>query len=221
MDSFDFSVWGPSLPFIRDGLLFTLRLTLVAMGGGLLLGTLLALARLSPNRWLSGAAGFYVNTMRSIPLVLVILWFFLIIPYLTGKPVGAETSALITFTAFEAAFYCEIMRAGIQGIPRGQVAAAQALGLSRAQTLLHVVLPQAVRNMLPVLLTQTIVLFQDTSLVWAIGAKDLLKAADVAGKNYNRPVEMIVLSAGIYFLICFGLSMAVRQLQRRHQGSAR
>ena len=215
MGEFDFSVWGPSLPFIRDGLLFSLRLTLVAMTGGIVLGTLLALARLSSLKPLSLAAGAYVDSMRSIPLVMVILWFFLVIPFLTGRPVGAETSALITFTAFEAAFYCEIMRSGIQSVPRGQVLAAQALGLSPAQAMLHVVLPQALRNMLPVLLTQSIVLFQDTSLVYAIGAKDLLKAADVVGKNYNRPVEMIVLSALIYFAICFGLSLAVRQMQQR------
>jgi glutamate/aspartate transport system permease protein len=215
MGEFDFSVWGPSLPFIRDGLLFTLRLTLIAMTGGIVIGTLLALARLSPIKPLSLAAGAYVDTMRSIPLVMVILWFFLVIPFLTGTPVGAETSAIITFTAFEAAFYCEIMRSGIQSVPRGQVWAAQALGLTQTQAMVHVVLPQALRNMLPVLLTQSIVLFQDTSLVYAIGAKDLLKAADVVGKNYNRPVEMIVLSALIYFAICFSLSLAVRQLQKR------
>jgi glutamate/aspartate transport system permease protein len=215
MGEFDFSVWGPSLPFIRDGLLFTLRLTLVAMSGGIVIGTLLALARLSPIAPLARIAGAYVDLMRSIPLVLVILWFFLVIPFITGSPVGAETSAIITFTAFEAAFYCEIMRSGIQSVPRGQVNAAFALGLGRAQAMIHVILPQAVRNMLPVLLTQTIVLFQDTSLVYAIGAKDMLKAADVVGKNYNRPVEMIVLSALIYFAICFSLSLAVRQLQKR------
>ena len=215
MGEFDFSVWGPSLPFIRDGLLFTLRLTLIAMSGGIVIGTLLALARLSPIAPLSLAAGAYVDTMRSIPLVMVILWFFLVIPFLTGTPVGAETSAIITFTAFEAAYYCEIMRSGIQSVPRSQVWAAQALGLRPTQTMVHVVLPQALRNMLPVLLTQSIVLFQDTSLVYAIGAKDLLKAADVVGKNYNRPVEMIVLSALIYFAICFSLSLAVRQLQKR------
>ena len=215
MGEFDFTVWGPSLPFIRDGLLFTLRLTLIAMSGGIVIGTLLALARLSPIAPLSRLAGAYVDTMRSIPLVMVILWFFLVIPFLTGAPVGAETSAIITFTAFEAAFYCEIMRSGIQSVPRGQVWAAQALGLTQAQAMIHVVLPQALRNMLPVLLTQSIVLFQDTSLVYAIGAKDLLKAADVVGKNYNRPVEMIVLSALIYFAICFSLSLAVRQLQKR------
>jgi glutamate/aspartate transport system permease protein len=215
MGAFDFSVIGDSLPFIWTGLQFTLKLTLVAMTGGILIGTLLALARLSPIKPLATAATWYVNIMRSIPLVMVILWFFLVIPFITGKPMGAETSALITFTAFEAAFYCEIMRAGIQGIPRGQVAAGQAMGFTYAQTMRFVVLPQAFRNMLPVLLTQTIVLFQDTSLVYAIGAKDMLKAAEVAGKNYNRPVEMIVFVAVVYLVICVALSLVVKRLQNR------
>ena len=197
------------------GLLFSLKLTLVAMTGGIVFGTLLALARLSPVATLRNAAATYVNTLRAIPLVMVILWFFLVIPLLTGKPVGAENSALITFTLFEAAFYGEIMRAGIQSVPQGQVAAAHALGLSYAQSMRHVVLPQAFRNMLPLLLTQTIILFQDTSLVYAIGAKDLLKAAEVSGKNYNRPVEMYLVVALIYFAICFALSRLVRRLQAR------
>lgn len=208
----DFSVIADSLPFILSGLLFSLKLTLVAMSGGIVLGTLLALARLSGPAWLARAATAYVNVMRSIPLVLVILWFFLAIPLLTGSPMGAETSALITFTVFEAAFYAEIMRAGINSVPKGQTWAAQALGLGRVQTMAFVVLPQAFRAMIPLLLTQTIVLFQDSSLVYAIGAKDLLKAAEVAGKNYNRPVEMYLFAAGLYFAICFSLSQVVKRL---------
>jgi glutamate/aspartate transport system permease protein len=213
---FDLSVIGPSLPFIWTGLLFTLKLTLIAMTGGIILGTLLALARLSPFAPLAMAATWYVNLMRSIPLLMVILWFFLIIPLITGKPMGAENSAIITFTLFEAAYYSEIMRAGIQSVPRGQVFAGQAIGMTYAQTMAYVVLPQAFRNMLPVLLTQTIILFQDTSLVYAIGAKDLLKAAEIAGKNYNRPVEMYVFVALIYFVICFALSRLVKHLQSRY-----
>ena len=213
--SFDFSVLGDSLPFLWTGLQFTLKLTIVAMLGGIALGTLLALARLSPIAPLAKAASWYVNIMRSIPLVMVILWFFLVIPLITGKPMGAENSALVTFTLFEAAFYCEIMRAGIQSVPRGQVAAGYAVGFTYGQNMRLVVLPQAFRNMLPVLLTQTIVLFQDTSLVYAIGAKDLLKAAEVAGKNYNRPVEMIIFVALIYFAICYSLSFVVKRLQQR------
>ncbi|MDO8788298.1 MAG: amino acid ABC transporter permease [Sulfuritalea sp.] len=212
---FDFSVLVDSLPFLWTGLQFTLKLTAVAMLGGIALGTLLALARLSPIAPLARAASWYVNIMRSIPLVMVILWFFLVIPLITGKPMGAENSALVTFTLFEAAFYCEIMRAGIQSVSRGQVAAGYAMGFTYGQNMRLVILPQAFRNMLPVLLTQTIVLFQDTSLVYAIGAKDLLKAAEVAGKNYNRPVEMVIFAALIYFVMCYSLSFVVKRLQQR------
>jgi glutamate/aspartate transport system permease protein len=213
---FDFSVLVDSLPFLWTGLQFTLKLTIVAMLGGIALGTLLALARLSPIAPLAKAASWYVNIMRSIPLVMVILWFFLVIPLITGKPMGAENSALVTFTLFEAAFYCEIMRAGIQSVARGQVAAGYAIGLTYGQNMRLVILPQAFRNMLPVLLTQTIVLFQDTSLVYAIGAKDLLKASEVAGKNYNRPVEMVIFVALIYFVVCYSLSFVVKRLQQRY-----
>ncbi len=212
---FDFSVLVDSLPFLWTGLQFTLKLTMVAMLGGIAFGTLLALARLSPIAPLAKVASWYVNSMRSIPLVMVILWFFLVIPLITGTPLGAENSALVTFTLFEAAFYCEIMRAGILSVSRGQVAAGYAVGFTYSQNMRLVVLPQAFRNMLPVLLTQTIVLFQDTSLVYAIGAKDLLKAAEVAGKNYNRPVEMVVFVAIIYFVICSSLSFTVKRLQQR------
>jgi glutamate/aspartate transport system permease protein len=164
---------------------------------------------------LAGAATAYVDLMRSIPLVMVILWFFLLIPLMTGNPVGAETSAMLTFTAFEAAYYSEIMRAGIQSVSRGQVAAGDALGLTYRQTMSYIVLPQAFRNMIPVLLTQTIILFQDTSLVYIIGAKDLLKAAEIAGKNYNRPIEMYIFVALCYFVLCISLSLVVKQLQKR------
>ena len=215
LSNFDFSVITASLPFIQSGLWFSLKLTVIAMSGGIVLGTLLAMARLSSHRPLALAATWYVNIMRSIPLLMVILWFFLVMPLITGKPMGAETSAIITFTVFEAAYYSEIMRAGIQSIPKGQVFAGNALGLTYGQTMRFIVLPQAFRNMLPVLLTQTIILFQDTSLVYAIGAKDLLKAAEIAGKNYNRPVEMYVFAALIYFAICFSLSLLVKRLQKK------
>ena len=215
LGQFDFTVLKPSLPFLWTGLKFSATLTLIAMSGGIAFGTLLAMARLGDNRPLSAAASVYVNLMRSIPLLMVILWFFLVIPLLIGKPVGAERSALITFTAFEAAYYSEIMRAGIQSVAQGQVMAGYAIGMTYWQMMALVVLPQAFRNMLPVLLTQTIILFQDTSLVYAIGAKDLLKAAEIAGKNYNRPMEMYVFSALIYFAICFTLSSIVKRVQAK------
>lgn len=217
MLNLDFAFLTPEVlsSYVLKGLLFSLQLTVFAMLGGIALGTLLALMRLSSKPWLVMPAAAYVNTMRSIPLVMVILWFFLLIPLITGRPLGAETSAMITFTLFEAAYYSEIMRAGIQSIPKGQVAAGYALGMTYGQTMREVVLPQAFRNMLPVLLTQTIILFQDTSLVYAIGAYDLLKGFEVTGKNFNRPVETYLVAAAVYFVICFSLSMLVKQLQQR------
>ena len=214
---FSFLSWDVVAGFVLKGLVFSVQLTLVAMVGGIVLGTLLALMRLSGRKWLVIPAAAYVNTLRSIPLVMVILWFFLLIPLLIGRPMGAELSAIITFTVFEAAYYSEIMRAGIQSVPKGQVYAGYAVGMDYRQTMQLIVLPQAFRNMLPVLLTQTIILFQDTSLVYAIGAYDLLKGFEVAGKNFNRPVETYLVAALVYFVICFSLSMLVRRLQKKIQ----
>jgi len=213
--SWAFFDWQVFQSFILKGFLFSIQLTIVAMIGGIAIGTILALMRLSGKKWLEIPAAAYVNTLRSIPLVMVILWFFLLIPLLIGRPLGAELSAIITFTVFEAAYYSEIMRAGIQSVPRGQVAAGYAVGMTYRQCMQLIVLPQAFRNMLPVLLTQTIILFQDTSLVYAVGAYDLLKGFEVAGKNFNRPVEMYLLAAVAYFVICFSLSMLVRRLQKK------
>ena len=212
---FSFLTWDVVTNLVLKGLAFSVQLTLIAMTGGIALGTALALMRLSGRQWLVRVASGYVNTLRSIPLVMVILWFFLMIPLLTGRPMGAETSAIITFTVFEAAYYAEIMRAGVQSVSKGQVNAGYAMGMTYAQCMQLVVLPQAFRNMLPVLLTQTIVLFQDTSLVYAIGAYDLLKGFEVAGKNFNRPVETYLVATVVYFTICFSLSMAVRRLQKK------
>lgn len=210
-----FVSWDIFSKFVLSGLLFSIQLTIVATLGGIFFGTLLALLRLSGRSWLVMPATFYVNGMRSIPLVMVILWFFLMVPLIIGRPVGAEASAVITFIAFEAAYFSEIMRAGIQSIARGQVFAGQALGMTYGQNMRLVVLPQAFRNMLPVLLTQTIILFQDTSLVYAIGAYDLLKGFVTAGKIYGRPEEAYLLAAIVYFALCFGLSWLVRRLQAR------
>ena len=201
--------------YVLSGFLFSLQLTVIGTIGGIFFGTLFALMRLSGKRTLTIPAGAYVNMMRSIPLVMVILWFFLLMPSILGRPIGAEASAIITFIAFESAFFCEIMRSGIQSIPRGQIYAGQAMGMTYAQNMRLVILPQAFRNMIPVLLTQTIVLFQDTSLVYAIGAYDMLKGFEVAGKNYGRPIETYLAAAVIYFFICFGLSRLVKILQQR------
>ena len=215
--TFDFTFFSGSLlqTYVLHGLLFSLQLTVLASCGGLVLGTVLALMRLSDRPLFHWPATVYVNGMRSIPLVMVLLWFFLLMPFLLGRPIGAEISAVITFIAFEAAFFCEIVRSGIQSIPKGQTSAALTLGLSQQQTLRWIVLPQALRNMTPILLTQVIILFQDTSLVYAIGAYDMLKGFEIAGKNSGRPVEAYLAAALIYFLICFSLSQLVKYLQQR------
>lgn len=212
---FSFYNWDLISNFVLKGLYFSVILTFIATLGGVLLGTVLALMRLSGKRWLVMPAVVYVNGMRSIPLVMVILWFFLLMPALIGRPIGAEASAIITFIAFEAAYFSEIMRAGIQSVSRGQVAAGQAMGMTYGQNMKFVILPQAFRNMLPVLLTQTIILFQDTSLVYAIGAYDMLKGFEVAGKNFGRPIEAYLAAAVAYFVMCFALSWAVKRLHRK------
>jgi glutamate/aspartate transport system permease protein len=211
---FDWALIGP---YVYKGFLFSIWLTVVATLGGIALGTVLALMRLSSNKVLSTTAAAYVNTMRSIPLVMVLLWFFLLIPFAIGRPIGAETSAVITFIAFEAAFFSEIVRAGIQSIPRGQIFAGQAVGFTYGQNMRLIILPQAFRNMLPVFLTQTIILFQDTSLVYAIGAYDMFKGLEVAGKNLGRPVEAYLLAAVVYFVMCFALSKLVQRIQQKVQ----
>ena len=212
---FSFYNWDLISNFVLKGLYFSLMLTLIATVGGVLLGTVLALMRLSGKPWLVVPATIYVNGMRSIPLVMVILWFFLLMPAIIGRPIGAELSAIITFIAFEAAYFSEIMRAGIQSVSRGQVFAGQALGMTYGQNLRFVILPQALRNMLPVLLTQTIILFQDTSLVYAIGAYDMLKGFEVAGKNFGRPIEAYLAAAVLYFVMCYALSWSVKRLHQK------
>ena len=212
---FSFYSWDVVSKFVLNGLYFSVILTVVATLGGILFGTLLALMRLSGKKWLDVPAAIYVNGMRSIPLVMVILGFFLLVPFAIGRPIGAEGSAVITFIAFEAAYFSEIMRAGIQSIPRGQVNAGQAVGMTYGQNMKLIILPQAFRNMLPVLLTQTIILFQDTSLVYAIGAYDMLKGFETAGKNYGRPIEAYLLAAVVYFIMCYALSYLVKRLHKK------
>jgi glutamate/aspartate transport system permease protein len=212
---FSFFTWDVFRSYILGGLWFSLGLTIIATLGGIFFGTLLALMRLSGIKVLASIAAIYVNGMRSIPLLMVLLWFFLLVPLVIGRPIGAEGSAVITFIAFEAAYFSEIMRAGIQSIPRGQVYAGYAMGMSYGQNMKLVILPQAFRNMLPVLMTQTIILFQDTSLVYIITAHDLLHGFTVAGNNLSHPREAYILAALLYFVICYSLSNAVKRLQQK------
>jgi glutamate/aspartate transport system permease protein len=199
---FDFMIIIDSIPFLLEGMWLTLQLTVSAIVGGLFFGTILAMCRLAPNRVLSFVAGSYVNFFRSMPLILVIFWFYF--------------SVLVAFVLFEAAYYCEIMRAGISSVRSGQVYAGQALGLTYRQNMRYIVLPQAFRNMVPILLTQAIILFQDTSLVYVVGLRDFLVAADVVANRDNRLLEMFTTVALVYFVLCLAGSLYARRLNRKY-----
>jgi glutamate/aspartate transport system permease protein len=222
MYDFDWSPIPRSLPFLWTGMKVTLRITVTAMIVGIALGTVLALMRLAKNRVLGWISAGYVNTFRSIPLIMVLLWFFLIVPSLIERifklPRTADTrltSALVAFSMFQAAYYAEIIRAGIQSVRSGQIGAAQALGMTYGQSMRLVVLPQAFRNMTPLLLTQTIILFQDTSLVYVSALLDFFYAATVVGTRDGRIVEMILFAGAVYFVACFVLSTLVKRWQDR------
>lgn len=223
MGDLDFDVIGRSLPYLLKGLQYTVQLTLVAALGGTVFGTLLAMARLSSFKPVALVAAGYVNLMRSLPLLLVIFWFYFLVPQLVQavmgweRPpqIGAERSAYITFIMFEAAYFCEIMRAGIQSISRGQVGAAYAVGLTYWQAMKLIILPQAFRNMLPVLLTQSIILFQDVSLVSLLNVTDFVGAAVKIAQRDSRIVEMYLFVAIVYFVLCYTLSLMVKRLQHR------
>jgi len=215
MSDFDFLVIARSLGFLGEGMLLSLGLAALAIVGGILCGALLALLRLSRFKPLALAAAAYVNLFRSVPLILVIFWIYFMVPLAAGRPVGPFYSALIAFVLFETAYYCEIIRAGIQSIPRGQLQAALASGLTRAQGMRHVVLPQAFRNMVPILVTQCIILFQDTSLVYVVTLRDFMTSATIIANRDLRIVELYVFAAFVYLVICASGSLLVRRLQRR------
>lgn len=222
MHEFDWSSIPGALPFLWQGMKVSLEITVTAVVFGIVWGTLLALMRLSSIVPLAWFAAGYVNLFRAVPLVMVLLWFFLIVPHLLESlfdlPRGADmrlTSAITGFALFEAAYYSEIIRAGIQSVPKGQMASASALGMTYAQAMRLVVLPQAFRNMIPLLLTQGIILFQDTSLVYVSALADFFGAAYKVGDRDGRLVELLLFAGAVYFVMCFGASRLVRHYQRQ------
>lgn len=225
----DLSAIASATPYLLSGLWFTVQITVVGVTGGIVFGSLLAVARLSRNRLVSTLATAYVNLMRSIPLILVIFWVFFLVPWAigwltrSGRPVavGASLTIFVTFVLFEAAYYAEIVRAGFRSISPGQYSACEALGLSKFHAYIYILFPQAIRNVLPILLTQTIVLFQDTSLVYVISATDLLGAATKIAQRDGRLVEMYLTVGVIYFVVCYAASQFVKQLQGRLAYGAR
>ncbi|AOM40874.1 glutamate/aspartate ABC transporter permease GltK [Xenorhabdus hominickii] len=222
MYQFDWSSIIPSLPFLLSGLLITAKITVIAVIIGIIWGTLLAMMRLSPIKALSWFATLYVNLFRSVPLVMVLLWFYLIVPNLLQNVLGISPktdirliSAMVAFSLFEAAYYSEIIRAGILSISRGQSSAALALGMTHMQSMRLVILPQAFRAMTPLLLTQGIVLFQDTSLVYVLSLADFFRTATNIGERDGTQIEMILFAGVVYFVISFAASMLVNYLKKR------
>ena len=215
MGDFDYGVIFNNIPFLWKGLIVTFKLTFLSIVGGIVLGTLLALIRVAKIPVASWIAAAYVNFFRSLPLILVIFWLYFLVPLIVGRPVGSFYSVLVAFVLFEAAYYSEIIRAGISSVSKGQLAAGRAIGLSYPQTMRYIILPQAFRAMVPVLLTQAIILFQDTSLVYVVGLKDFLVSAELIANRDQRLVEMYIFIAIVYFVICFAASLWVRRLQKR------
>jgi glutamate/aspartate transport system permease protein len=216
LGGFDLQILWINAPFLCNGMLLTLQLTILAVAGGLLLGTVLAMLRLSPIKPLSWMVEGYVNFLRSMPLILVIFWFYTLAPKIIGRPVSSFYSVLFAFVMFEAAYYSEIIRAGISSVRRGQIFAAMALGLTNLQAMRYVILPQALRNMVPVLLTQSIVMLQDTSLVYVVGLRDFLTSADIVASRDNRPIELYMFVALVFLVICFSASRLTNRLRRRY-----
>ena len=224
MYEFDWSSIPGALPFLWDGMRVSLQITLIAMLFGIVWGTLLAMMRLSPVRSLSLFAAGYVNLFRAIPVVMVLLWFFLIMPsfiqQLFGLSAGSDlrlASAMAGFALFESAYYSEIIRAGIQSVPKGQLSACYALGMNYRQAMQLVILPQAFRNMVPLLLTQAVILFQDTSLVYVSALADFFGAAYKVGDRDGRLIELLLFAGLVYFVICFTASTLVKQLQKKYR----
>lgn len=215
MGDLDFSVILANSSLLWSGMKMTLLLTALAIVGGIVLGTMLALIRIAKIPLLAPLAAGYVNFFRSLPLILVIFWLFFLVPLLLGRPVGAFSSVLVAFILFEAAYYSEIIRAGINSVRPGQLAAARAIGMTYWQSMRFVVLPQGFRAMTPILLTQAIILFQDTSLVYVVGLRDFLVSAEIVANRDQRLVEMFLFVAVVYFVCCFTASLGVRYLQKR------
>ncbi len=222
MSNLDFGVLLEAWPYLLSGLKFSFTLTAAAFFIGMVLGTAFALIQHLQIRVLGTVVRGYIAVMRSIPLILVLFWFFFLVPLLLAKlsadgrpiPIGATYTAFITFGLFEAAYYSEIIRVGLRSISPGQLEASDALGLSKFDTYRSVVLPQVFRVSAPIILSQTIILFQDTSLVYVLSLTDLLGGAAKLAQVNGRMVEMYLAVAVIYLVICFVASQCVAVMRR-------
>ena len=220
MSAFDFQVIIDNFSFLMKGLLTTFQLAIIAISGGLILGILVGMARISSRPYVYYPATVFVNFLRSLPLILVIFWFYFLVPILAGRPLGDFLSASIAFIVFEATYFAEIIRAGIQSIPKGQMQAAYSTALNYRQMMGYVVVPQAMKNMIPSLLTQSVIIFQDTSLAYVIGLKEFLRSGSIVDAREVRSLEIYAFVGIVYFLICFAMSTLAKRWERK-KGSFR
>lgn len=217
----DWAVISRNIYFLLGGLGLTFQLAIIAIAGGLLLGIIVGLGRVSSKRWIYWPATLYVNFFRSLPLILVIFWFYFLMPFVIGRPLGDFLSAIIAFVIFESSYMAEIVRAGIGSIREGQVMAGYSTGLNYSRTMRHIIIPQALRNMVPSLVTQCVIIFQDTSLAYVIGLKEFLRRTALVDATQFRSIELYSFAAVVYLVFCFAGSMASRRLEKRKRQMGR
>lgn len=217
----DWAVISRNIYFLLGGLGLTFQLAIIAIAGGLLLGIIVGLGRVSSKRWIYWPATLYVNFFRSLPLILVIFWFYFLMPFIIGRPLGDFLSAIIAFIVFESSYMAEIVRAGIGSIREGQVMAGYSTGLNYSRTMRHIIIPQALRNMVPSLVTQCVIIFQDTSLAYVIGLKEFLRRTALVDATQFRSIELYSFAAVVYLVFCFAGSMASRRLEKRKRQMGR
>jgi len=213
--NFEWQVISNNFFFLMSGLVTTFELALISIVGGLTLGTLVGMGRLSKLKIIYYPATLFVNLMRTQPLILVIFWFYFLMPLILGRPIDGFTSAVIAFTIFEASYFAEIIRAGIQSISKGQIEAAYSTGFTYWQAMRYFIIPQALKNMMPSLITQAVVVFQDTSLAYVIGLREFLRSANVVDAREMRSVELYLFVGLVYFIVCFSMSRVCKNLERK------
>ena len=211
----DWTIIVRNWPVLLSGFINTLKLAVLAIAASFVLGVVAGALRMSRSPYLHYPAVLYIEVIRGVPLIMVIFWFYFLAPILAGRPLDNFTSALIAFIVFEAAYLAEIVRAGIQSVPLGQVQAAISTGLTHRQAMGHVILPQAIRNMIPALVTRFIVLFMDTSLAYIIGYRELTRVARIIAEREFRAFEVYTFIAIVYFVCTYAMSLVAQRLERR------
>ena len=211
----DWSVIPANLPFLMDGLLMSFQLAAITTVFSLFLACFIAIGRISRRRWIRYPSATFVNILRSNPLILIVFWFFFLVPLLTGKNIGEFYSVLVAFVIFFSAYFTEIVRSGLQSVGSNQIKAALSTGLSYSQAMRLIVLPQALRHVLPALVTECVIVFQGTTIAYVIGLREFLHSTILVTERTVRPVELYLFAALVYFVICFAGSTLARRLEKK------